>query len=392
MTINKQTVSPADSATIRLLRLPLALGVVFIHAGIRASGSEIDFADMDGMSAFRLVVCVITNQLAGLAVPLFFMISGFLFFQHYTEYKTPGGRRGFYKSKLRRRLRTLLVPYVTFNALAVAGLMTAHMAQGHSLAQSIDTYLGGTKWLSNFWDIHTTGSVTNILGIGKPIAYPADSPLWFVRDLMVTMLMSPLIGLAIRRLDTWWLAAMLVLALTGIWIPLAGFGATSCLYFSIGAWFAISATRISRFTSRHSRLILPLAAATLVADIVGDGSAADKYIHIAFILTGMLAVFHLAALSTTRSAISRLLAKEERHPFAGQAAFFVFAVHTLPLVYWGTRPVEWCKQLLWTNSHDGLVCTAQYLGIALLTFALCLGAYGLLRLICPKLLTLLLGR
>lgn len=392
MVMNKHTISPTDSVTIRLLRLPLALSVVFIHVGIRASGSEIDFTGMDGMNVFRLVICVVTNQLAGLAVPLFFMISGFLFFQHYTACRTPGERLGFYKSKLRSRLRTLLVPYAVFNALAVAGLMTAHMAQGHSLTHSIDTYLGDTKWISNFWDIHATGSITNILGISKPIAYPADSPLWFVRDLMVTILMSPAIGLAIRRLKRWWLAVMLALALTGIWIPLAGFGATSCLYFSIGAWFAISATQISRFTSRHSRLILPLAAATLVADIAGDGSAADKYIHIAFILAGMLAVFHLAALSTTQSAVSRLLAKEERHPFAGQAAFFVFAVHTLPLVYWGTRPVEWCKQLLWTNSHNGLICTAQYLSIALLAFALCLGAYGLLRLICPRLLTLLLGR
>ena len=53
----------------------------------------------------------ITSHLCGLAMPTFFMISGYLLFQHYCLMKWP--------KKIQRRVRRLVVPYLVWNSLFV---------------------------------------------------------------------------------------------------------------------------------------------------------------------------------------------------------------------------------------------------------------------------------
>ena len=72
--------------------------------------------------------------------------------------------------------------------------------------------------------------------------------------------------------------------------------------------------------------------------------------------------------------------------------FFLFAFHTLPLPFLGCRPVEWAKQLLWTDSHNGWLCIVQFIGAAVLTVVVCVLAYVLLQWVCPRFLYLLTGR
>lgn len=93
------------SKTIMFLRFPLIVAVVFIHTNLadvmingRLLVNEGQFPIHD---LFRHII---TNELARIAVPLFFFISGFLFFYH-TDFSMK-----MYKQKLKKRVRTLLVP------------------------------------------------------------------------------------------------------------------------------------------------------------------------------------------------------------------------------------------------------------------------------------------
>ena len=92
------------SKTIMFLRFPLIVAVVFIHTNLadvmingRLLVNEGQFPIHD---LFRHII---TNELARIAVPLFFFISGFLFFYH-TDFSMK-----MYKQKLKKRVRTLLV-------------------------------------------------------------------------------------------------------------------------------------------------------------------------------------------------------------------------------------------------------------------------------------------
>ncbi|MBO4730313.1 MAG: acyltransferase family protein [Bacteroidaceae bacterium] len=358
----------------------MAVCIVLIHLHMQVNGTQIEWGSLTSMDAWRLFACVSINELASIAVPLFFMISGFLFF-----YKSQGiPNAQWWLGKLRRRVRTLLIPYVLFCLLAVIGLVINHTMQGHSLSDSLQTFLGNGKWFHNFWDVHTTGTNTNILGITKPISYPICIPLWFIRDLMVIVLMTPLIRWVLLKLRLGWIAIMLVLSLTGIWIPLVGFSPSSCLWFSIGAWFSMRGVSMAASLQPLRVPLLCAAIPLLVVDILTDGTPSDRYVHFAFLMVAVPAVYAISSLAL---------------PLYGGAgrgsvslSFFIFAFHTLPLPFLGCRPVEWAKQLLWTNSDNGWLCILQFVGAALLTVAVCLLVYLLLRWICPRFLFLLTGR
>ena len=206
-----------------------------IHMHMEPSGTTIGWGSLGSLDIWRIF--------AAIAVPLFFMMSGYLFF-----YRTEWNSAAFV-GKLRRRVRSLLVPYVLFCLLAVVGLVVNYAMSGHSWAQSLHLYLGDGKWLHNFWDVHTTGTNTNLLGISKPISYPINIPLWFIRDLMVIVLMTPIIHLAIKRLRWGWLLLMTALSISGVWIPLVGFSPSSVLWFSVGAWFSINGRSMAATSS-----------------------------------------------------------------------------------------------------------------------------------------------
>ena len=390
--MSSSTISSKDSSTISLLRLPLALGIIFIHLNLHVSGADIKWTSFSTMDAYRIAACLVTNEVANLAVPLFFIISGFLFFcghDNTLRFKTTAS---FFKARFMRRLKSLLLPYVLFNLLAIIGLISLSVSQGHTLATALNTYLGGGKWLHAFWDIHVTGTSTNILGISKATAYPINTPLWFVRDLMVLVALSPLIYSAVKHLRWWWVIIMSLASFTGIWVPLPGFGVTSCLFFSLGACFSICNHSISDtlYSCRHC--LLPLTLVVMVLDIVSDGLCIDKYIHTLFLLLGTLTLFHLASRWSAPSPKAHSLFHKLVIEWGGEASFFIYAVHTLTIPFCHTKPVEFCLKLVWTNSVNGIVCIGQYFGSALLTFVMCYIVFVMLKHTCPKLLGFVLGR
>lgn len=97
------------SRIISLLRFPLIVGIVCIHAGVPESvvsavGSHAVYDFVHEWSA---------QVVARVAVPLFFLISGYLFFLNVERLTLAA-----YGHKLWKRVRTLFVPYVWWNVAA----------------------------------------------------------------------------------------------------------------------------------------------------------------------------------------------------------------------------------------------------------------------------------
>ena len=83
------------------MRFPLIMAVVYLH------GYSADSVQVGGVS--RFVQEYFSQSLARVAVPLFFVISGYLLFQGYEP------RFDVYKKKIASRIYTLLVPFVFWN-------------------------------------------------------------------------------------------------------------------------------------------------------------------------------------------------------------------------------------------------------------------------------------
>ena len=184
---------------IDLLRVLLTIGIVSRHALMEGLPNA-----TAGFSAFTQGVIALTV----VCVPLFYAISGYLFFRNTPEKPEP---RWFW-DKIRSRFFSLLIPYLIANCIAWGCYYFALKA----VPSMVSGFLGD-DWknpLFVFW----TG--------------PINLSLWFIRELIVMVVISPLIYLFVRYLRWWG-----VLALGILW------GFKLCpepvFFFSLGACLSI---------------------------------------------------------------------------------------------------------------------------------------------------------
>ena len=213
--------SDKSSNVINALKCILCIGVVFVHGQINVGEAQLLgtgswSGQMADYSHFTLFQELFANLFCDhVCVPIFFILSGFLFFL-----KMPDAFDiKWFGKKYKSRVKSLLVPYLIANAFFIIAMV------------AFDVYRGNTDFdlwnlLKGFWT--------------KEGRLPADPPLWFMRDLLVAIIFSPLIYISIKWLS--WFIPFLF----GIWwivgvpnAPEIGFSVKSFFFVSTGAWFAI---------------------------------------------------------------------------------------------------------------------------------------------------------
>ena len=292
----------ASSDRITLIRFPLIVGVVFIHAYssmVHVEQGAIGPAHTG--FAVRFIRDIVSGGIADIAVPLFYLLSGFLYF-HGAQWT-----RATYFAKLRTRAHTLLVPYVAWNALAVLLVAIAQAIPATARLFSA----GYAPVASMEW----TEIVDLALGITKaPIAYP----FWFIKDLMLLVVAAPLIHLLARR------AGLVFLVLCGgAWalelFPAYALDTEAVFFFYFGALIAVRGDdpfAVDRYGSEFVAAYLVV----VTADALTKGQAVNLLFHKTGLVLGCA-----AALYGSRA----LLVPGPRRVFLrlGRASFFVFAAH-----------------------------------------------------------------
>jgi surface polysaccharide O-acyltransferase-like enzyme len=207
----RSLVSPEISKRFDVLRTLLVVFVVGVHAekGLQAYYKEIP-------DALRAVLIIVPHNIFRICVPVFFGISGYLFYLTYKPSAAAYGRM------VLKKTRTILLPYLLFNALTIALILIFNKAP----------YMG---------DIHglrQEGILKYLLGVYR---FPAVYPLWFLRDLYVYFLLAPVfyvVSVEIPRLGVlaFWAVWMFV-PQQGLAVELSGafFFYTGCLLARTGA-------------------------------------------------------------------------------------------------------------------------------------------------------------
>ena len=111
-----------------MLRFPLAVVILTIHTfnldGITLNGEVFTFHDS---MFFRELNYFIDSFLRGQSVPIYFFISGYVFFINIDRFD-----KGAYFRKLKNRLHTLLIPYIIWNFLAIIATLLPRMFSAFS--------------------------------------------------------------------------------------------------------------------------------------------------------------------------------------------------------------------------------------------------------------------
>ncbi len=240
-----------QSSTIDLLRFPLAIMVIFIHMNPKVINFlEADFNLISGHGIYNLIGIVCSHTLTSIAVPTFFLISGFLFFVNFPKWSWEG-----YRSKLKSRLKTLVIPYFLWNAipfiLIVISMLAGILLKGNS-TDGVYTFITEKSW-HIFYDCHEWGTTRiNWLGENLRMTGPLDLPLWFLRDLIIVTILTPVIYYAVTRLRLFIVGILFIANISRTWTLLPGFHITAFFYFTTGAYFALNNINIIHFSNKDT--------------------------------------------------------------------------------------------------------------------------------------------
>lgn len=93
-----------ESKALSFMRFPLASLIVLLHTGITCGPEDFTY----------YLANYINAPIVQLAVPTFFFMSGYLFFIGKEEYNF-----NIYISKLKKKITTLVIPYIIWNLIAI---------------------------------------------------------------------------------------------------------------------------------------------------------------------------------------------------------------------------------------------------------------------------------
>lgn len=206
----------------------LSVLVFFIHIStfVNYDNTETDIISIIN----RIFEYTITQLLTPIAVPLFFIISGFAFFRDYNHTK--------YINKLKSRVKTLLIPYLSWNIIWTC----------FEIALSFSPFTVFFARREKF--------ELSIQNVFLSVFHCKVTPFWFIFDLMIFCIISPLIYMFIKKkyLGIAFGTIILVLMYFDIVLPTEiFFREDSIFFFVLGAFLGV---HYKSFFSERSKTLI----------------------------------------------------------------------------------------------------------------------------------------
>ena len=296
------------SKIISAVRFPLIVSLVFVHFDI----SEIDvirgFHSSYPVHLPGIIDALIfsTGHLfAGVRVACFFLISGYLFFLTYRP--TLQG----VLSKFKNRVNTLLIPFVIWNLIYLA----------YSIF-SWYLHVRGNGYAS-FWEHDSLKDLPLYALVYEALwERPACGALWYIRELMLLVLLSPLLFEILRtrywRVFVAFLGILWLVPITHSFHLTEG-GCGGLFLYTFGGGISIHEKDfLTLLSCKYLSLVFVIVA---MIDILTRHNELYMWVHTLTIIVAMVWIFHLAFCAIKRG----LTAKR----WMTQSSFFIYAIHQM---------------------------------------------------------------
>lgn len=341
------------SARINMMRIVLISGIIFVHVPYDPATSPYagGFGGLDWMRVF------LADSLFRIGVPCLSAISGYLLFHR--------GLDAFdYRRTLRSKASTILLPFLLWNT---AFLAFVYFAQSRSI---------GFGYLPDV----VNATPRDLMNLGLAVeTWPINIPLYFLRDLLLCLVLSPLIALVVLRYPRTVLALMLAYAVLPV--PNGIFLKKSILFgFSFGVAMVLHRVDIRRM----DRFALPVTLAVLAMAVLlslalyAYGPEFPTWLDMLRALTAIAGIFGAWALSALiiRTNAGKALSR------MGGLSFWIFCGHyPLLIVFW----------MVW-NRLGIAEYPLFYAASPVLALAILVSTHALARRFAPALHAILTGR
>lgn len=278
------------------------------------------------------------------AVPAFFLISGYLLCFNIQKLTL-----GIYLSKLGKRVKTLFIPYILWNLIAV----------GYQLA---------------------THQISELPSFPEIFISPINFPLWFIRNLFILVIIFPLIYGIARYLGKYGLIAAIVCFIWAFNVHyFFSLVLQSIFFFYLGIYGGVHKVNVDSI-HKAVRIALPIIALLLFISVV----FCPEYIP-----QPLLAI-HLYLLAGTLSLIiicNQIIAHWQftLPTLLTSSTFFIYVAHKIGATYTAKQIVNIIPM------PDKLNEIVTFLVSPLLAVVLCVGVYMLLSKYSPKTFKILTG-
>ncbi|MBP1617325.1 MAG: succinyltransferase involved in succinoglycan biosynthesis [Bacteroidetes bacterium] len=354
---DSKLIEKQQSDTINAIRFPLIILVLFIHMiGFEAKPIKLSLNVND---IYVFIAEMISHSLGAIAVPSFFLFSGYFFFKKMKKWDFR-----FYGRQLKNRYRTLLLPYVIWNILMILAILVkdyAFLKIGFGGGGEIEM-LKLTDWYQLLW--------------GMPINYP----LWYLRDLICMSAIAPLFYYYFKFLQSVGVIILLVLYFSLWESNVAGISTTALTFFGLGSYFALSGQNLLKITMRIEKPAYVFTFVFLFLSTFFNGTFYHPYFVRILVLFGIISGLNLTRILIRNQRMKDLLIK------LSPTVFFVYAIHEIYIINWLKGAV--------THSPLGQSSWTMLLGYFIIPFiclGICLGLYKLFRLVCPQVLSTCVG-
>jgi len=307
--------------------------------------------------------------LCAMAVPTFFMLSGYLMFQGFAL-KT-------LLDKLGRRVKRLAVPYLVWNTTFV--LFYLAMARLVPRLATRVVSFGLDTW---------SGALSKIISVDVA---PIDGPLWFLRALIFLSVLSPLFWFGLRFLKG---VPLLALALGWGYVE-ERFGlreymdcllpAFAIVCYLIGAWLSVQGRQLVPTFSHWGWLVLGLGACAFRGWWLVPGfmnALVPDWVHLVGTYLRFLEAPALIALVATVGLGQGRFAQSKVYCYLKDMSFFAYAGHFL---FCSIFLHSLAPQLDSLSTGKMTVLVLAFVGLGVPVMAI---VYGLARRICPRMLRL----
>ena len=363
-----------QSQVIAFLRFPLIVCLVFFHS--TSLGVQIGDIMFEGDSAnmpLHYYSTLIFQGPFAFRNQFFYFVSGFLFFLNVQKFDF-----SIYKKKIKNRINSLLVPYLFWNFVVFAVYFTLQTIPQLSNFTNKDIHLH--DFFSYFWNNEGAmkADYSLVVETGNfPIAYQ----FWFIRDLMIAILLSPAIYFFCKKTKIYGILLLGVLWIMDWWVNIPGFSSFWVFFFTAGAYFGIHKRNlIEDFGKLRILSFVLFPVIVIIYCLVDKDWGGRGNVQCAAVITGIVFCFNFVAYLFENGTI------KSAPKFLGAATFFIFATHD-PFFINGFRKLTY----LIIHPESDLAFTTLFFVNSILVVLCALGLYYLLRRFLPKFTQIITG-
>jgi len=362
-----------ETNTIKLLRLVLSVFVVFLHSQIvdfTVLGKSISLLNQHTEFYFQTQSFII-KIIGGVSPPLFFFISGFFYFRNLKDWDWK-----IYWAKTKNRSKTLLFPYIfwcCFVSLVIfigqeLSFTSNYLSGNNALIREYKTI----DFIKLFWALPLIDTINDTVSY-----LPVLGVLWFIRDLIVVSILSPLIWVLIHYMNYIGIFCLGILWIFCFNTYIIGLSVISFFFFAGGAYMSINNINFIFLFRKRMKLFMILTLIFILLDYFTKTASYNIYITHLSVIIRMISIINIA------SYIIKYKNIRITYYWIG-ASFFLYVTHEPWLAF--LRKIN-----LLIFPHTNLSFFLIFIFQALLIICISLTVYYLLYKLTPNFLKIITG-